>query len=95
MVDFYKDLSMDEIAATYTLIKFLKRLRVIGNLECRTIQTSLMDVDALGRYDVAEFKDDCYGIEKMSYSPSRGGQDVEELLETIFGRTGKRYRGIP
>lgn len=93
MVNFYNRLTADQVIAVYTLIKLLKRLRIIGSLKCKTVPAN-SPVDVLGNYDVIDMTTAIYAIEKVSYDPSKESQDVEDLFERTFGRVGRGLRGI-
>lgn len=85
---------MDQCAKFYTLVQFLRRLRVIGNLAAHTEHSGIEDVQALGSFDLIDMTGANYAIVKDGYSSSRILIDQEELLESIFGRIrGPTYRG--
>jgi hypothetical protein len=92
--NFYSGLSAEQITATYKLVNLLTRLRVIGQLTTRTVQT-LPAVEILGNYDIIDMTMNVYGIEKVGYDPSKGRILAEELLESIFGRKATSLRGLP
>lgn len=84
---------MDQCASVYTLVKFLRRLRVIGNLQAHTVRCE-PDVQAIGNFDFIDMTGADYAIVKDGYSSSRLLMDQEELLENMFGRIlGPTYRG--
>lgn len=91
---FYSRLSADQVAGTYKLIKLLTRLRVIGTLECSTV-SAYPDVDPLGAYDIIDMTMNIYAIKKLRYDPRKNRQDIEELLESLFGRKTAGLRGTP
>ncbi len=92
--EFYSRLSADQVISAYALIKLLRRLKAIGTLECATL-TQIPEVDVLGDYDVIDMTLNIYGIRKISYDPSRKGQDIELELESLFGRKSQSLRGVP
>ena len=48
---------MDEVAATYTLLKFLEKLRISGHIKAHTEQTDEHDGgDIFGDYQTFHFK---------------------------------------
>lgn len=82
---------MEQVASTYTLINFLKRLRIIGHLEAHTEQDDNV-VYQMGAYDLVDMTDANYKIVKDGYTSSRQSIWQEELLEKLFGRlSSKRY----
>jgi hypothetical protein len=83
-VSFYANLSAEQVAATYNLMKFLRRLRVIGRLEAHTEPAE--DFEAFGHEACFNFSPAIYSIVKDGYSHDRGHMDSEELLERMFGR---------
>ena len=93
MVNFYNRLTADQVIALYTLIKLLKRLRIIGSLKCKTVPAN-SPVDILGNYDVIDMTTAIYAVEKISYDPSKESQDAEELFERTFGRISRSLRGV-
>jgi hypothetical protein len=97
VTSFYSELTQDEVVVTYRLIKFLRRLRAIGTLECRTIEVlPTLSPSLLPDFDHQWGNPKKYAIDKMNYSSSRNGQDIEDLLESMFGRpVTDRIRGIP
>ena len=92
--NFYSRLSADQVSSAYKLIKLLSRLRVIGRLECSTVNC-VSRVETIGTYDVIDMSMNIYGIEKIAYDSAKGHQDVEELLESLFGRKSESLRGVP
>ena len=85
---------MDQVTSTYRLVILLRRLRVIGTLELQTVGTH-EEVTSIGNYDLFDMRTNIYGIEKISYDPTKGKTDAEELLEKVFGRKSTSYRGTP
>ena len=82
---FYSRLTMDQVSATYKLIRFLERLKVIGHLSAHTEKES-SNSWALGNYDLHDLTGADYAIVKDGYSHGKNHIDEIIELEHIFGR---------
>lgn len=86
---FYSKLTADKVAATYTLFRFLERLKIIGHIKAHTEQTEVDSGDIFGDYELHDFTGADYSIVKDEYSPDKGYIDAIAELERIFGRLDK------
>ena len=83
---FYSKLTMDQVAATYTLFRFLERLKIIGHLKAHTEQAESDSGDIIGDYYIHDFTGADYSIIKDSYNPEKRHIDMIVELERLFGR---------
>jgi len=91
---FYSKLTADQVAVTYTLFRFLERLRVIGHLRAHTEQAEVDGGDIFGDYELHDFTGANYSIVKDEYTSKKGYIDAIIALERIFGRiTVQQLRG--
>lgn len=91
---FYDKLTAEQVTTFYNIVKFLRRLRVIGTFHTKTVQAT-SEIDVLGIYDIIDMTDAIYGIKKVGYDKTKGLMDSEELLEKMFGRINTPLRGTP
>jgi len=75
-MNYYSNLTADQVSSFYGLLKFLQRLRIIGHLDVMT--RSFVDTSNKN-----------YTLIKFSYSNDKTRISQEELLENIFGRLSK------
>lgn len=94
-MSYYRNLTVEQVTSFYALIKFLRRLKVIGVLEARTIETHPDIIKISDEYDLIDMTNAHYGIVKEGYSPNRIPMLQEELLEKLFGRLSNKLRGSP
>lgn len=91
---FYTKLTTDQVAATYTLFRFLERLRIIGHLRAHTEQAEVDSGDIFGDYELHDFTGADYSIVKDEYTSEKGHMDAIVALERVFGRIKtKQLRG--
>jgi hypothetical protein len=83
-VTFYKDLDQHQVVALHKLIRFLRRLRVIGKLHTTTM-TNRTPTDPLS-FAMDEIALSRYWIRYDDYTSDTSEMDVEEKLESVFGR---------
>lgn len=93
-MSYYDNLTMGQVNSFYTLIKLLRRLRVIGVLYAETRQAT-QEIDILGVYDIIDMTDAIYRINKLGYSEDKNHMRAEEYLEKIYGRINQSLRGCP
>jgi hypothetical protein len=91
---FYTKLTMDQVAATYTLFRFLERLKIIGHLKAHTEQVVRDTVDIFGYYDMSGYTGREYSIVKDGYTADKGHIDAIVEFERAFGRIkAPQHRG--
>jgi len=92
-VSSYSKLTANQVTATYSLFKFLERLRVIGHLEAHTEKAVEEGGDIFGEYIIHDFTGADYSIVKDYYSSDKRHILKTELLERMFGRLKQSLRG--
>ena len=92
---YYSKLTVDQVAATYTLFRFLERLKIIGHITAHTEQASFDTLsDPYSQLDIYDFTGADYSIVKDGYSKDKRHIDAISELERLFGRlAAKQLRG--
>ncbi len=76
---FYKGMTEQQVRTFHRMIRFMRRLRIIGESRYKTKRT-FDPASMLMEYDSP------FEFEYIDYSDDKSGIKVEEMLEEIFGR---------
>jgi hypothetical protein len=80
---YYDNITESEIRQVYSVLRVLRKLKIIGYLEIRATRGSGADPE-LWPYDPYN-SNQLYAIKKISYSNDKSTQHIEEILESIVG----------
>lgn len=81
---FYSNLSQNQVTSTYTLFKFLERLRVIGHIQAHTEQ--MTSGFLIGNFELHALTHCSYAIVKDGYESDNRYMEVLLEFEELFGR---------